>query len=350
MLKKILILRLSAIGDTIHTLPLINAIKEQYPDCKIGWVVEDKAALFIQGHKNVDNCYIIPKKLWKQRGFCFKNIKEFFNIINAINKEQYDIVIDTQQLFKSAILLPFLDIKRKISLSGGREFSQIFSNEIIKAQHELFNPSYHVVKRNLELAKYLGVKTDKIEFNLTDASSDAKNKVKKLLSALDYTKKTVVISPATTWENKHWNEPYWSEVIDYYKDRVNILFTGTDCDNALIKRILDRSNCCKYINLAGKTNLEELAEVYRRCNIVISPDSGSAHIAWAVSKPAVITLFSATAEKRSAPFGDNCYVLAPELDCRPCLKKNCRLKQDKNKCCKLIKPEQLISIIDKILL
>ena len=347
MLKKILILRLSAIGDTIHTLPLINAIKAQYPDCKIGWVVEDKAALFIQGHKNVDNCYIIPKKLWKQRGFCIENIKEFFNIINAINKEQYDIVIDTQQLFKSAILLPFLDIKRKISLSGGREFSQFFSNEIIKAQHELFNPNYHVVKRNLELAKYLGVKTDKIEFNLTDATSDAKNKVKKLLSALDYTQKTVVISPATTWENKHWSEDCWKQVIDYLNGRVNIVFTGTNQDTDLINRL--SSHVKNPIILTGSTNLEELAEVFRNADIVISPDSGSAHIAWAVEKPFVITIFTATAALRNAPFGDNCACFYPDIDCYPCMKRKCKLKKDKNLCCYSVPAQKVIEKIKNIL-
>ena len=350
-LKKVLILRLSALGDTIHTLPAAYSIKKSFPDCKIGWVVEDKAQLFIKDNPLIDKCYVLPKKEWKKRGaFSLENIKEFMNIVNAINKEHYDAVLDTQQLFKSSCILPFLNIKRKITLTGGREFYQLFSNEIYPESHKLFDPNYHVVKRNLEFAAHLGADTSEIKFILKESSQTVKEKIDHLLESTDKTKKLIAFSPATTWENKHWNEPYWSEVIDYYKDRVNILFTGTDCDNALIKRILDRSNCCKYINLAGKTNLEELAEVYRRCNIVISPDSGSAHIAWAVSKPAVITLFSATAEKRSAPFGDNCYVLAPELDCRPCLKKNCRLKQDKNKCCKLIKPEQLISIIDKILL
>ena len=347
MLKKILILRLSAIGDTIHTLPLINAIKEQYPDCKIGWVVEDKAALFIQGHKNVDNCYIIPKKLWKQRGFCFKNIKEFFNIINAINKEQYDIVIDTQQLFKSAILLPFLDIKRKISLSGGREFSQFFSNEIVKAQHGLFNPNYHVVKRNLELAKYLGVKTDKVEFNLADASSDAKNKVKKLLSGLDCTKKTVVISPATTWKNKHWSEDCWKQVLDYLNGSVNLVFTGTNQDTDLINRL--SAPVKNPIILTGSTNLEELAEVFRNADIVISPDSGSAHIAWAVEKPFVITIFTATAALRNAPFGDNCACFYPDIDCYPCMKRKCKFKKDKNLCCYSVPAQKVIEKIKNIL-
>ena len=69
MFKKVLILRLSAIGDTIHTLPVVNALKAAYPDCHIGWVVEDKAALFVEKHPNVDKCYILPKKSWKSEGF-----------------------------------------------------------------------------------------------------------------------------------------------------------------------------------------------------------------------------------------------------------------------------------------
>ena len=350
-LKKVLILRLSALGDTIHTLPAAYAIKKSFPDCKIGWVVEDKAQLFIKDNPLIDKCYVLPKKEWKKRGIIsLKNIKEFKDIVASINEEHYDAVLDTQQLFKSASILPFLNIKRKITLSGGREFYWLFSNEIYPQSHKLFDPDYHVVKRNLEFAAHLGADTSEIKFVLKPSSKQVKEKIDKLLECIDKTKKNIAISPATTWKNKHWHEPYWSEVIESLKDKANIIFTGMDSDNALINRILEQTTCTNSINLAGKTNLEELAEFFRRCDIVISPDSGSAHIAWAVSKPAIITLFSATAEKRSAPFGDNCYVLAPELDCRPCLKKNCRLKTDKNKCCRLIKPEQLIYLIDKILL
>ncbi len=350
-LKKVLILRLSALGDTIHTLPAAYAIKRSFPDCKIGWVVEDKAQLFIKDNPLIDKCYVLPKKEWNKRGIIsLKNIKEFKDIVDSINEEHYDAVLDTQQLFKSASILPFLNIKRKITLTGGREFYWLFSNEIYPQSHKLFDPEYHVVKRNLEFAAHLGADTSEIKFVLKDSSKQVKEKIDKLLEGVDKTKKIIAVSPATTWKNKHWHEPYWSKIVDYYKDKVNIIFTGMESDNALIKRILEKTTCTNSINLAGKTNLEELAELFRRCDIVISPDSGSAHIAWAVSKPAIITLFSATAEKRSAPFGDNCYVLAPELGCRPCLKKNCRLKTDKNKCCKLIKPEQLISLIDKILL
>lgn len=348
-IKKVLILRLSALGDTIHTLPVAYAIKKTYPNCKIGWVVEDKAKLFIENNPLIDKCYVIPKKEWQKRGFSIQTIKEFKHIVDEINKENYDIVLDTQQLFKSSSLLPFLRIKRKITLTGGREFYWLFNNEFVKESHRLFDSNYHVVNRNLELAKYIGADTSEIKMVLKEATEEIKNKIDELLKNVDESKKIIVISPATTWDNKHWEEIHWSEVIDYFSEKVNLIFTGMDSDNNLIQRILKNTNCKNPIILAGKTNLEELAEVFRRADIVISPDSGSAHIAWATQKPAIISLFSATAEKRSAPFGKNCFVLAPKLDCRPCLKKNCKLKTNKNKCCRLVQPLELIETINQIL-
>ena len=347
-IKKILILRLSAIGDTIHTLPLVNALKKTYPDCKIGWVVEDKAELFVKNNPNIDNCYVIPQKIWKKRSFSLQNIKEFFEIINNINKENYDIVFDTQQLLKSSIILPFLNIKRKITLSGGREFSWIFANEIIKSKHALFDPNYHVVKRNLEFAKYIGANDFEIKFLMKNSDEKIKAKISDLLKKIDPKKPTVVLSPATTWKNKHWQESYWSQVLDFLDQKANIIFTGTNADVALIGRIFANSSAKEITILAGQTNLEELAEVFCRADVVISPDSGSAHIAWATSKPYVIALFTATAAGRNAPFGENCTVLTPNLACHPCMKKKCRQK-DKNLCTKSITPEKVIEVLEKIL-
>ena len=85
--KKILIIRLSAIGDTIHTLPMVYALKKQFPTCKIGWVVESKAKLFIENNPLIDKCFIINK-----------NQNNFWEIIKQIRKENYDVALDPQQL------------------------------------------------------------------------------------------------------------------------------------------------------------------------------------------------------------------------------------------------------------
>lgn len=347
---KILILRLSALGDTIHTLPLAYALKKTYPDCKIGWVVEDKAKLFIEGNPLVDDCYVIQKKEWKKRGFfSLKNISEFNDIVQKINAQGYDAVIDTQQLWKSASLLPFLSIKRKITLSGGREFSWLFANEIVPASHDLFDFNYHVVNRNLELAKYMGADISELKFMLKKSDENIVKKIDMLLQNMDNSRKTVVISPATTWENKHWKEKNWSELITFLAGKVNIVITGTKGDLTMIQRITDMSVTDDYTVLAGETDLLELAELFRRSDLVISPDSGSAHIAWAVEHPAVLTLFFSTAEKRNAPFGKNCYTLSANTDCHPCSKRKCPLKQNKNKCIDSVTFQEVKKFVKDIL-
>ena len=104
-----------------------------------------------------------------------------------------------------------------------------------------------------------------------------------------------------------------------------------------------------YIGVRGDENLTELAEIFRRADVVISPDSGSAHIAWAVEKPFVITVFTATSALRNAPFGENCVSFYPEIDCYPCMKRKCRRKKEKNICCTAVSPEKIVNILKNIL-
>ncbi len=346
---KILIIRLSALGDTIHTLPLASAIKKAHPEAKIGWVVEDKAQQFVQNNPLIDKCYILPRKTWKKRGFSFENIREFFQIISEIRKEKYDIVIDTQQLFKSASLMFFLNIKRKITHSDGREFSWIFANEFIKTKRKQFDLDYHVVRRNLDFASHLGLDNDFIEFSLPQLPKESLDFVDELLSAIDKSKPTLTLAPATTWETKHWNKQYWADLINRFADDINVIITGSSADHELVSSILKLVEDKSVLNITGKTNLLELSEVYRRSDVVVSPDSGSAHIAWAVQKPSLITVFCATSNTRTGPFGDKYYSLAPNLNCYPCMKKVCPSKTQKNICTSAVNSTQVINIVKKIL-
>lgn len=336
---KILIIRRSALGDTIHTLPLAKALRDKFPEARIDWVVEDKADKFILNNPLLDKVYVIHKKNNK--------IKELYAIIKEIRKEKYDIAIDTQQLLKSGIILGLSGAKRKIALSDGREFSGIFANEIIKTNRKQFDIHYHVVKRNLEIAKYLGANYEKTEFVLPEIPIKAKEKVNNLLEKLNPSLKTIVIAPETTWQNKFWQDDNWKEIISAFKDRTNIIYTGTSNDNGLSKRILSGFEN-NVINLQGETNLFELAEVFKYADLLISPDSGSAHIAWATGKCAIITLFFATSAERTAPFGEKYYSVQANTDCSPCMTKKCH-KKNKNKCIQSINSQTIVKLTEKVL-
>lgn len=335
---KILIIRRSALGDTIHTLPLAKSLREKFPNAQIDWIVEDKAEKFITNNPLLNKVYVIHKKTG---GFA-----EFKQIIKQIRAQKYDIAIDTQQLLKSGVILGLSGAKRKITLSDGREFSWIFANEIIKTNRKQFDINYHVVKRNLEIAKYLGADEEKIEFTLPNTSENDKNKAKDLLNKIDPNLKSVIISPETTWDNKHWTVDGWRKVIEKLSGKVNLVYTGTSDENGLSGKILQGFD--GIINLSGKTNLFELEEVFKLADLVISVDSGSAHVAWATGVPAIITLFFATSSKRTAPFGEKYFSIQAETPCSPCMKRKCKNKII-NECVPTISPEKVISTVNEIL-
>ncbi len=348
-IKKILIVRLSAIGDTIHTLPLAYAIRNKFPDSQLDWIVEDKASAFVLNNPLLNNVFVLERKKWKKSLNKLQNLKEFFGIVKKIRKENYDVVIDVQQLLKSSLILGLSKGKRKITLDGGREFSWIFANEIIKTNKQAFDINYHVVKRNLEIAKYLDCEYEEPVFIIPDFSNQISQEVKTIIKNLDKTKKTIVIAPFTTWENKHWNNQGWQKLIEEFHKTCNILITAGENDKNRIREILPSLPVLNVTNLAGLTSLADLTYIYKKADLLISPDSGSAHIAWASSCPAVLALFFSTSAKRTAPFGAKYYSLSANINCSPCMKKKCKLRNNKNLCSLKISAEEIINIVKTIL-
>lgn len=158
----------------------------------------------------------------------------------------------------------------------------------------------------------------------------------------------VVIAPATTWVNKHWNKDNWKKVVENIAEKCNLVFTGGPCDNDLIEYISGG----KYLNLAGKTDISELIELFSRANLVMAPDSGSAHLAWATGKPAVITIFTCTPKDVLAPFGSpNKYVAlgGSGLPCEPCFKRKCHLRKNLNACTNFPNPKDVIDVINTLI-
>ena len=347
-IKKILIVRLSAIGDTIHTLPMVNALKRSFPDAEIHWVVEDKAQFFVQNARNVDKVFVLPRKQWKKEKNIFKKINDFSRLMDKLKREKYDIAIDVQQLFKSGIILALSGAKRKLSMDIAREFSNIFATEIIQSKTNLFDANYHVLTRYQEFLEYLDIEDKENTFDLKPFSESTKEYVQGLLCDFEENKPIIVFAPATTWVNKHWAVENWQELFNYFAPKANIIFTGTLKDSHLVDEIIQDSEC-KFIDLMGKTNLEQLAQLFQMSDLVISPDSGSAHIAWAVEKPYTISIFTATSKNRTGPIGSKNFSFAPELPCAPCQRPKCKNRKDRYACTKALLSQQIIDKIDELL-
>lgn len=343
MTKKVLIIRLSALGDVMFTIPLANTLKDN--GYEVSWLVSEKGYQILKDNPCVDKVIFAPLEKWKKCKNKIQNFKEYLEIIKNLRAEKFDIAIDNQMLWKSFRFTKFCGAKRRLIAKDAREFSQLGGNEIIPAIKEGYN--LHVVKTYLKYAQYLGLNTDNIKITLPPQKEDVLKKADELLSNIDNTKKTVIICPATTWKDKHWDKDNFKAVVKNLKDKVNIVFTGMEKDNDLISYISNGVG----INLAGKTSQEELRAVFEKGDLVISLDSGSTHLAWATQKPKIISIYCATPKSFYAPIGDETkYIALQSENCTPCHKRKCQLKgNDKNRCTLSPNPEKVLENVYKIL-
>ncbi|MBI3754359.1 MAG: lipopolysaccharide heptosyltransferase II [Deltaproteobacteria bacterium] len=310
---KILIIKLSSIGDVVHTLPALYALKSAYPYAKIDWLVEEEPGNILIGHPLLNEVFVIKKRGW------LRDFKRTYRIAKKLRARSYDIVLDFQGLVKSGIWVLLSGGKRRVGFDKSRELSWIFLNERLPA----YNPDTHAVDRYLVLARYLGGKGDKVDFPIP-ISENEKKKVAGFLKANDIWEGMpfVVINPAARWETKLWEIKKFADFCNGLMDRFSckVVMVGASY-NEQNKDIASLTNN-RVIDLTGKTTLKELAYLMRLSAAVITVDSGPMHIAAAVNVP-VVALFGPTAPWRTGPYGEIHTVIRKELPCSPCFSRVC---------------------------
>ncbi|MFQ5586701.1 MAG: glycosyltransferase family 9 protein [Thermodesulfobacteriota bacterium] len=143
---KILIVKLSSLGDVVHTLPALSALRGAYPDAEIDWLVEEESKAILEGNPLLNNIVTVRK-----RGL-FREPGKTWRVVRRIRERRYDMVIDFQGLLKSGVWVYLSSGRRRIGFGRGREFSHLFLNEKLPP----YDPDRHAVDRYLDLARYAG--------------------------------------------------------------------------------------------------------------------------------------------------------------------------------------------------
>lgn len=340
--KRVLIVRLSSMGDVIFNLPLAKTLKDN--GYEVSWIVGEKGIDILRNNPVVDEVILVQWKKWKNRRF-WENFALYLRMLKRLREKKYDIAIDTQGLLKSFIWTAFCGAKRRIVSKSAREFAVFGGNEVIEKLSKDYNT--HVTKNYLKFAKHIGIEAEEITACLPPSTKDSIEKIDSLLKDIDTSKPLIGLAPATTWVPKHWDKDKWKHLVEELEKNYTLVFTGTSKDSDLISHISGN----KHLSLAGKTSVLELMEFFRRCDLVISLDSGSTHLAWASQKPKIISIFCCTPKGLYAPIGPtNKYIaLSGNLDCQPCHKKHCPLKEGKNLCTLKPSVEEVLNSVEKLL-
>ena len=322
----ILIVKLSAIGDVIHTLPALNAIRNYYPDANITWLVEEDAASLVIGHKALDRVIVSKRKRWLKalRSLSLLSAtKEVHGFIKVLRDTRYDMILDFQALLKSGILIALARGQRKIGFGKGlehMEHSYMFLNERIPA----VDMEIHALTRGMMLLNAIGIPTNEIEYKLPVSNDDCE-KVDELMKRHDINgvKFLIAINPVAKWESKLWPKERFARLADMIIDEYDarIIFTGGSEDRHIIQDIMSAMKG-RALNLAGHTTLKMLAALYEKTVLVISTDTGPMHLAAAMETP-VVAIFGPTAPWRTGPYGSSHRVVRADPECSPCFKRQC---------------------------
>jgi 3-deoxy-D-manno-octulosonic-acid transferase/heptosyltransferase-1 len=321
----ILIVKLSALGDVVQTIPAFEALRNYYPKAHIAWLVEEGTAELLEYYPRLDQVYVCPRKSWLKKlrkpwlwpAVCFDIIR----FSKRLRSLYYDVIIDFQGLLKSAIWVGLARGGRKIGFDGTREGSWRFLNERLPP----YDPGKHALDRYLDVARHLGAEVESVL--VRDPWTPAEeyqfsNRLDRLTGKGE--SPLVVCHPMSRWQTKLWPKAKFARLANEMVERLQatVVFTGSAEDRDEIAAVLNEAGGSGLYNWAGTTNLRELAYLCKRASVVISTDSGPMHLAAVLNTP-VVALFGPTAPWRTGPYGKRHRVLRVERDCSPCFQRNC---------------------------
>lgn len=208
--RNILIIRMSAIGDVIHALPVARALKKADPSIRITWIVERLAYDLLTNNPDIDELILFRRKEFTSSlsGFA-RNIPPFTRFLQS---KQFDLSLDLQGLFKSAVIAKMANAPKRLGYCDMRELSWLVSKPVC-GPHQNEN----IVERYLDVVRHLGVEVDEPEWVINVTDEERSNAAAALERAgVDVEKPYIVMAPATSWQSKCWP-------VESYATLVNLL-------------------------------------------------------------------------------------------------------------------------------
>lgn len=264
---RILLIRLSAIGDVINTLPAVSAIRRAYPDAYLAFAVEDKAKDVIMGHPDIDRVFVFPRKRWSRN----PRLHEMWGYLRSIRAERFDVSLDFQGNLKGAVHTMAGGAPRRIGFARGHcyEMNYLFTNVHVEPPGRRI----HRVRKFASLLGGLGISPEPGPYRIP-RTDEAVRRVDTFLRASNVDG-YVIVHPGTSefGKEKRWPPERFARLVERIRRelRMEVIATWGPGERALAESIGGI--------LSMKTTLMDLAELARRAKLFVSCDTGPMHLA-----------------------------------------------------------------------
>jgi lipopolysaccharide heptosyltransferase I len=319
MTNSFLIIRLSSLGDIIHTLPAFALLRKNFPKSKISWIVENKGEEILKFVSGIDKIIKINSFKWRKNFFHISTWKEAIQFRKKI-KNNFNVAFDFQGLIKSGIIAYLSKSKQRFGFNKKNLKEPISSYFYTHSLNEL-DENLHVIRKNIKLLELIGIKEEKIEFPIK-IPSELIFSIEKILKDIgyDFGKKLVLINIGGGWETKRWDIDNFIKLAKWLKgeNTFPLFLWGTKNEKELA------SKGCKEANLPllPFLSIPELMAIILKSSLLISGDSFPLHFASANFIP-VVGIFGPTNPERNGPIQAHDRVIFNKISCSFCYKKKC---------------------------
>jgi heptosyltransferase I len=333
--RKILLIKLSAVGDVIHTIPVLNKLRRRYPTAQLDWLVTPAIAELLRHNPAITNVIEFAREDWS-KPWTLTPFISYARLAAKLRANGYDLVVDMHGQFRTAVFTlatgapvrigfdrprarvwdasprTFSAEARKHAWQGAREGSWLaYTRHIPVPTLDL-----HAVDRYLSVGPILGLEEGPPDFSFPVPQA-ASARIESLLRQHDIAgAQLVAMAPGTIWETKHWGSDKFAEVARHFLQKgFAVALMGTRRERVVCEEVARLAP--GVVDVAGETTLTELAALIRRSAISVTNDSGPMHLAVALDRP-VVSVFGPTDPIWIGPYGRADAVLRAGVACSPC--------------------------------
>lgn len=362
-----MLIKPSALGDVVHTIPVLVKLRARYPNARIDWLVTPENADIVRCHPALSNVVLFARRDFSKRGRRWRALVSFFDLLKQIRRAKYDLVIDMHGQLRSAffalvsgahVRIGFdRPIKRGLTVSAEHDLRNVPSHgwrgaregSWIAYTHRVSIPTLdvHAIDRYLWVGSLLGFDEDPPDLTI-HLSSDTVRNVEQLLEEHGVTPDMplIILVPGTIWETKHWTIEGFAGVARHFlHDGFAVALAGTTRDEQRCRQIAAAApGTC---DLSGKTTPAELAALIRRAEVAVTNDSGSMHVAASLGKP-MVSVFGPTNPVHIGPYQRPESVVRVDLPCSPCNYRRLSQCPFDHACMKQVTPAMVVERVRKI--
>jgi heptosyltransferase-1 len=365
--ERILLIKPSALGDVIHTIPLLVKLRARYPESQIDWFLTPQNAELLRCHPALSNVVLFDRDEFARVGRSWAATTGLIELLRRIRHARYDLVIDMHGQLRSALFVLASGAPVRIGFRGPvtRDRSGIAPDVVRNIPHRGWAGSregswlaythripiptlaVHAADRYLWIGPMLGLDDSTPDFSIYLPSQTA-HEVERLLDRTGLLGKPLaLLMPGTVWETKHWRLEGFTEVARYFvKQGYAVALAGSTREHPRCQAVM--SACTEARDLSGRTTPAHLAGLIHRANICVTNDSGPMHLAVALNRP-VVTVFGPTDPVCIGPYRRHDAVVRLDLPCSPCNYRKLAQCPHDHACMNGVSAKMVIERIERIL-